>query len=771
MFKKVFYKNVLSVMTIFVSLFLVFMSTVVFADDAAQLSDGQWSIEKANGWYAQQQWIVGCNFLPSTAINDIEMWQDETFDLKTIDHELGLARAWGINSVRVFLNYVVWEAEAEKLKSNFKKFLDVAEKHGISVMPVLFDDCNFSGNIAKAGKQPEPIENYYANGWVSSPPAAMVRDESQWQKLKEYEQDMIRTFGSDKRIIIWDIYNEPGDRNSKLKNELLKNVFAWARELKPTQPLTSGIHGDWNGKLSLLMRGSSDIVTFHHYGVKSDFEQKIKWAQEAGRPVICTEWLNRPGKNSVADILPVLKETKTGGYLWGLVNGKTQTHLQWGSTPQRPRLGAWQHDLMHNNGAVYNPSELHLFRTLAENFVTDKDEVLFPKVDLQLKEGQWSIAKATDWYAQQQRIVGCNFLPNTAVNDVEMWQDETFDLKTIDQELGFAKEWGINSVRVFLNYVVWEAEAEKFKSNFKKFLDVAEKHGISVMPILFDDCNFSGNVAKIGKQQDPVQGVHNSGWVSSPPAALVRDESQWQKLKDYEQDMIRTFGSDKRIIIWDLYNEPGNSGNKLKLLENIFAWARELKPNQPLTIGAFHDWDSALSKLMRNNSDIVSFHSYGNKAEVESRIQWAQSTGRPAVCTEWLRRQGGNTPQIILPLFNSYKIGGYNWGLVAGRTQTYFHWGSRKGTPEPSVWQHDLIRQNGTPYSLSELFFYKKMSGQIGVNENETVLLPTSESNPRAWKYTESNMSDKNWYAKDFDDSDWSSGNAPFGKSEPNINR
>ncbi|MDR0391402.1 MAG: glycoside hydrolase family 5 protein, partial [Planctomycetaceae bacterium] len=312
--------------------------------------------------------------------------------------------------------------------------------------------------------------------------------------------------------------------------------------------------------------------------------------------------------------------------------------------------------------------------------------------------------------------VGCNFLPSTAVNDVEMWQDETFDLKTIDEELGLAKEWGINSVRVFLNYVVWEAEKEKFKSNFKKFLDVAEKHGISVMPILFDDCNFSMNIAKVGKQQEPVAGIHNSGWVSSPPVSMIRDESQWEKLKEYEQDMMRTFATDKRIIIWDLYNEPGNSNSKLKteLLEKIFAWAREIKPNQPITVAPYTNWGSELNTLIRNYSDIVSFHSYNKKAEVEKIIQWAKTTGRPVICTEWLRRQNGsNTPEIILPLFKEQKVGGYSWGLVAGRTQTYFHWGSKKDSPEPKIWQHDLIRKDKTPYSQQELQFYKKITTEI----------------------------------------------------------
>jgi hypothetical protein len=329
-----------------------------------------------------------------------------------------------------------------------------------------------------------------------------------------------------------------------------------------------------------------------------------------------------------------------------------------------------------------------------------------------LLPGQWSVEKAHKWYAKQKWMAGCNFLPSTAVNDVEMWQNETFDPETIDRELGWAADWGLNAVRVFLNYVVWEAEAETFKANFRKFLNMAEKHGIRVMPILFDDCNFSGNVARVGKQQDPVPGVHNSGWVSSPPVALVRDEMQWEKLKAYEQDFIRTFRKDKRILVWDLYNEPANSNSKIRpeLLINIFAWAREMKPVQPLTVGAHTQWNSELSLLMRNSSDIVSFHSYNDKAKVEEIIRWAQRPGRPAICTEWLHRQSGNTPEVILPLFRSNGIGAFHWGLVAGRTQTYFHWGSAKGSPVPSVWQHDLMHPDGTPYRPAEVDLFRQFA-------------------------------------------------------------
>jgi hypothetical protein len=343
------------------------------------------------------------------------------------------------------------------------------------------------------------------------------------------------------------------------------------------------------------------------------------------------------------------------------------------------------------------------------------------------KDGQWSVEKANDWYAKQPWIVGCNFLPSTAVNSIEMWQDDTFDPETIDKELGWAADWGMNSVRVYLNYVVWEAEADKLKSNFNRFLDVAEKHGIRVMPIFFDECNWSGGIAHAGKQAEPVPGVHNSGWVPSPSLAMLRDQAEWPKLKNYMQDVIATFASDKRIIIWDIFNEPEWRGGNERvdipqtalLIRNLFAWAREMKPSQPLTIGAHDNFDGELSKLMRDGSDIISFHAYGNKADAEYKIKWSHESGRPAVCTEWLIRSQENTPEVFLPLFKENRIGAYNWGLVGGRTQTYFPWGSRKGSPMPEIWQHDLIRQDGTPYDSRERELFRQAVSGANCSTNE----------------------------------------------------
>lgn len=352
--------------------------------------------------------------------------------------------------------------------------------------------------------------------------------------------------------------------------------------------------------------------------------------------------------------------------------------------------------------AASEPKKTPFADSVAEAPVADK-----------IVPGQWPKDKARDWHLARPWLVGCNYLPSTAVNDVEMWQAETFDPATIDRELGWAKDLGLNSVRVFLNFVVWKADADGLKRRFGRFLDIAERHRLTVMPILFDDCNFAGRVAAPGKQPDPVRGVHNSQWVSSPPLAMVADREAWPELERYTKDVIGAFGKDRRVAVWDLYNEPGNSGMGQKsqaLVEAAFAWAREARPAQPLTVGAWTDFDGPMSRRIMELSDVVSFHGYDALPGVKQKIEICRRYDRPILCTEWLHRQSGNTVEAILPLFHAQRVGCYNWGLVYGRTQTYMPWGSRPGDPVPAVWQHDLLHPDGKPYRAEELELIRKLA-------------------------------------------------------------
>ena len=319
---------------------------------------------------------------------------------------------------------------------------------------------------------------------------------------------------------------------------------------------------------------------------------------------------------------------------------------------------------------------------------------------------RWTEERVGEWYREVSEIRGCNYLPRSAVNSTEMFQAETFDPDTMDEELGWAEGAGYNSIRVFLPYIVWHHDAEGFKQRVGRLLDIADRHGMRVMPIVFDDCAFAGKEPYLGPQADPVPGVHNSQWTPSPGHALVDDESAWPDLKRYAQDLATTFGHDSRVLVWDVYNEPGNSGagrRSLPLVAAAFEWVREVEPSQPLTVGLYSDFKDDTARHWMELSDLISFHGYSDAGTTETRIRLCADAGRPVACTECVVRRGGNTFEGLLPLFASHHVGWYNWGLVKGRTQTHLHWTSKKGDPEPQIWQHDVFHPDGTPYIPAEI--------------------------------------------------------------------
>ena len=328
---------------------------------------------------------------------------------------------------------------------------------------------------------------------------------------------------------------------------------------------------------------------------------------------------------------------------------------------------------------------------------------------------QWTTQRANEWYAKQTWPVGFNYVPSTAVNSTEMWQAETYDGATIAQELALAARAGFNSCRVFLPFVVWEAERGGFLRRFDEFLSCAAGNGISVMPVLFDDCAFSGREPHIGPQAPPVAGVHNSGWTASPGSAAADDPAKEELLEAYVKNVIGTYADDARVLVWDLYNETGNNSREaacLPLLEKAFAWAREVNPSQPLTAcaWAFQEYDLRAAAL----SDVVSYHDYQPMEGSEEYIARLKPYNRSMLCTEWLHRAGGNGFESHLPLYRREKIGAYNWGLVVGKTQTNLSWDTMT-TPNPDPnpdtveWQHDLFRADGTPYDAREIAFLQKM--------------------------------------------------------------
>ncbi|MDR1130756.1 MAG: cellulase family glycosylhydrolase [Prevotellaceae bacterium] len=350
--------------------FLTFLQIDVSSQEAGTnvppLKDGQWSIEQINSWYEAAGWFNGVNYIPSDAINYTAMWDRTSFNPKLIDRELALAEELGFNCVRVVLQHAVYADDPKYFLKTLDRFLAICDRRHIRVMPCFFDDCAFGVNTDPvAGKQPEPLTGWYAWAWSPSPGHTMVVDERYHPQLETYVKDVIRKFKDDRRIFLWDLYNEP---NSELGVHggvpLYKKVFVWAREIKPVQPLTIGLHTA-NKELNQFLLDNSDIISFHNYSTKENMKNQIADLKQYGRPVLCSEWMNRPSKSTVEDVMPLLKEENVGAIMWGLVNGKTQTDLPWGFRPEKlPYTGEWQHDLFHGDFTPYRESELALIKQL-----------------------------------------------------------------------------------------------------------------------------------------------------------------------------------------------------------------------------------------------------------------------------------------------------------------------------------------------------------------------------------------------------------------------
>lgn len=331
----------------------------------------------------------------------------------------------------------------------------------------------------------------------------------------------------------------------------------------------------------------------------------------------------------------------------------------------------------------------------------------------------WPKVKAWEWYGKIAPVRGVNYVPSSAVNMLEWWQKETFDPVTIDRELKWAHESGYNSIRCNLSFEVWETDPSGLKERLGRFLGIAAKHEIGVMLCLFDDVNFARANPVVGKQPLPVPGVHNSRWVPSPAAAKVTDKAAWPALEKYVKDIVGEFKQDKRVLVWDLYNEPGNGGlgnRSAPLVRATFEWARAMKPVQPLTMGPWRGHGSEMAKTMADLSDVVSYHHYGAEHAVERTTILYKEYGRPLFCTETIRRLPNQDFKAVLPVFSKHQVSWYNWGLVAGKQQTYLPWG-KKGQTIKDPWHWDLLWRDGKPYDPAEIELIRGFKFESPVGE------------------------------------------------------
>ncbi len=327
---------------------------------------------------------------------------------------------------------------------------------------------------------------------------------------------------------------------------------------------------------------------------------------------------------------------------------------------------------------------------------------------------RWSIDKARDWYNQHEWISGSDFIPSTAVNQLEMWQASTFDPQTIDRELGWAENIGFNTMRVFLHSLAWKQDPSGFKQRVEQYLSIADKHKIKTIFVFFDDC--WNKVAIAGIQPIPKPGIHNSGWVQDPGDPASKDSNNYPILENYVKDIMGQFARDNRILLWDLYNEPGNSGKlitSLPLLKKVFSWAREINPEQPISAGLWNWNFKEFNEFQALNSDIITYHDYQVLQIHQSIIHLLQTHGRPLICTEYMARPLNSRFSTILPMLKKENVGAINWGFVSGKTNTIYAWD--KPVPDggqPVEWFHDIFKKDGTPYLQNEVDLIKQINAE-----------------------------------------------------------
>ena len=343
-------------------------------------------------------------------------------------------------------------------------------------------------------------------------------------------------------------------------------------------------------------------------------------------------------------------------------------------------------------------------------------------------QSRWTEDVARDWYAKQPWIVGANYLPSTAENQLEMWQADTFNPDRIDLEFSWAENLGMNSMRVFLHDLLWQEDSAAFSKRIDTFLAIAAKHRIKPILVLFDSV-WDPN-PKLGRQQDPRPGIHNSRWVQSPGAAALKNPQEYPRLEAYVKGVIGAFRNDSRILAWDLWNEPYNVHTKhdyaklepskkrdlvRALLPKVFDWARSVNPTQPLTSGLVNAVGPLKpdEKLQIDLSDVVSFHAYTDPQKFRKAARTLEPYHRPILCTEYMARTVHSTFEGTMPVAKELHIAVYNWGFVNGKSQTHFPWDSwdKSYAHRPlKMWFHDIYYPDGRPYSQREVDFIRNLT-------------------------------------------------------------
>lgn len=353
------------------------------------MKNEKWTTERAWKWYHTQKWIRGYCGYPSNCVNRIALWQEYKHEevFEQLDREFALAEKTGLNAVRAVLQFEVWQNQHDSFMRHLEEYFALADRHGLKVMLVLGNDCT----VARSRWKPaifgeQHVDWGYHSGIKGGQHAGDYREagyqlldnpdvETQYYEMVE---ELAEKFGRDDRLQIWNVWNEIGNSNRNgLSVPAMEKFFEILREKHVMQPLTADVWKfDENMEIyteaELRALELSDVISFHWYGSFDKTVQLIDNLKRYGRPLICTEWLNRYEGNDVEHLLPLFWLENIGSYHWGLMQGYSQTYEPWGGYFIRQQNGEnldltkWQHDIYRFNGLPYVPQEIEVFRRFAK---------------------------------------------------------------------------------------------------------------------------------------------------------------------------------------------------------------------------------------------------------------------------------------------------------------------------------------------------------------------------------------------------------------------
>lgn len=302
-------------------------------------------------WNFNFSWVKGAVFVPTNATNEVQQW--DQYDPAINDRELQICSVYGINVVRVYLHYLVWEKDKNRLLANIEDFLSRATKYGIQTEIIFFDDCwNANPSI---GSYPPPLFGVHNSRWVQCPGNYIKENYAAYKaRLQSYVQDVVNAHKTDSRVLFWETYNEPGNSMNGLymdiTNQIMKDGREWIKSTGTDIPISSvGDFDNYNG--TNTANATSDFFSFHNYG--SDY------AGPRGKNVLCTECMNRTAQ-SVPGVVSNFYGQGTGFIIWEAGNGRDNCRYPWGNTNVEPNVPF--HTLFYPDGHPWAASDVQAFR-------------------------------------------------------------------------------------------------------------------------------------------------------------------------------------------------------------------------------------------------------------------------------------------------------------------------------------------------------------------------------------------------------------------------